>query len=78
MEGEKVLLEATLSKPDYPVKWMKDGKPLTANDRVRLIVDGCVHRLEIDSADIDDEATYSLQASDKTCKGLVLVEGLLY
>lgn len=74
-EGEKIILEVELSKPNYPVTWKKDGETFTPGANSRLIVDGCIHRLEIDEASIDDEANYSLFAGDKTCKALILVEG---
>ncbi|KAH9498303.1 hypothetical protein Btru_006488 [Bulinus truncatus] len=73
-EGEKLVLEVELSKPNYPVTWKKDGEIFVPRENARLTVDGCFHRLEIDSADVDDEANYSLSARDKSCKALVLVE----
>lgn len=74
-EGEKLILEVELSKPNYPVTWKKDGEVFVPRENTRLIVDGCLHRLEIDNADVDDEANYSLHAADKSCKALILVEG---
>ena len=75
MEGDKLVLEAELSKPDFPVVWKKDGVEVKPSDRVKLVVDGLIHRLEIDAVDIDDEANFSIHAADKSCKALVLVEG---
>ncbi|GFS00827.1 titin [Elysia marginata] len=75
-EGEKIVLEVELSKPDYPVTWKRDGVTFKPGDKSRVIVDGCIHRLEIDAAELDDEANYSLHAGDKSCKALVLVEEL--
>jgi hypothetical protein len=73
-EGDKLVLEAELSKPNYPVTWKKDGKPLRNGKFVKLSVDECVHRLVIDEADLEDEAKYSIHASDKSSNALVLVE----
>ena len=74
-EGDKLILEVELSKPDYPVTWKRDGITFKPSDTSRLTVDGCIHRLEIDAVELEDEANYSLHAGEKSCKALVLIEG---
>ncbi|GFO38541.1 titin, partial [Plakobranchus ocellatus] len=73
-EGDKLVLEVELSKPDFPVTWKRDGVTFKPGENSRVTVDGCIHRLEIDAAELEDEANYSLHADDKSCKALVLVE----
>lgn len=73
-EGQPFTLECELSKPDVPVRWLKDGE-LLASDRCKLIVDSCVHRLEMPQSVLDDEADYTIEVRDKSSKCMVLVEG---
>ena len=74
-EGQPFTLECELSKPDVPVRWLKDGELLAASGRCKLIVDGCIHRLEMPQSAVDDEADYTIEVRDKSSKCMVLVEG---
>lgn len=74
-EGESFIMECELSKPDIPARWFKDGQEIIPSDHYRLSVDGNVHRLQVATAMLEDEADYSIEVKDKTCKAMVLVEG---
>jgi hypothetical protein len=74
-EGQPITLECEVSKPNLTAQWLKDGQPLTPSDRCKTVVEGCIHRLEIPEAVLDDEADYSIQIRDKSSKCMVLVEG---
>ncbi|KAI1237130.1 Titin, partial [Lamprotornis superbus] len=40
VEKDEVILQCEISKADAPVKWMKDGKPITASKNVVIKADG--------------------------------------
>ena len=74
-EKQKLHLECEVSRPDKPAQWFKDNKPVTASARIRLISDGSVHSLDIDSAELDDEAVYKIVVNGAESSADVLVEG---
>ena len=74
-EKQKLHLECEVSRPDKPAQWFKDNKPVTASARIRLISDGSVHSLDIDSAELDDEAVYKIVVNGAESSAEVLVEG---
>ena len=74
-EKQKLHLECEVSRPDKPAQWFKDDKPVTASARIRLTSDGGVHSLDIDSAELDDEAVYKIVVNGAESSAEVLVEG---
>lgn len=75
MEYENLILECTVSKPDRPAIWYKDGTKLTPSDRITISAKDKQHTLKIERVDVDDEAEYSIKVDDLTSKCTVLVEG---
>ncbi|KAK7507540.1 hypothetical protein BaRGS_00001475, partial [Batillaria attramentaria] len=74
MEYQPITLECTVSKPDRPATWYKDGAKLTPSDRLKITAKDKQHTLTIDRAAPDDEAEYSIKVDDFTSKCIVLVE----
>ena len=74
-EKQKLHLECEVSRPDKPAQWFKDDKPITASAHIRLASDGGVHSLDIDSAELDDEAVYKVVVNGAESSAEVLVEG---
>jgi hypothetical protein len=74
-ENQKLHLECEVSRPDKPAQWFKDDKLVSATARIRLTSDGGVHSLDIDSADLDDEAVYKVVVNGAESSAEVLVEG---
>ncbi|XP_046554801.1 titin-like [Haliotis rubra] len=74
MEGESVLFECELSKPDMEVQWLKDYEPFTPREGIKITSDGAIHRLEIEAGVVDDEADYTIKVNGKSSKAMLLVE----
>ena len=68
--------EAQLSKPNVPVQWYKNDKPITKGPKYDIIADGPVHKLIIKDASTEDEATYSIAAKSNKSAGKLIVQGL--
>ena len=75
MEYENLILKCTVSKPDRPATWYKDGTKLTPSERVTISAKDKEHMLSIERVDVGDEAEYSIKVDDLTSKCTVLVEG---
>ncbi|XP_011878155.1 PREDICTED: muscle M-line assembly protein unc-89 isoform X5 [Vollenhovia emeryi] len=73
-QNTKFVVQATgLPRPD--VKWLKDGKPLRAGDRVRITTSGESYEMDLSKATLEDEALYSCVLTNKL--GEETVEGYL-
>ena len=59
-EGQGVELECTLSKPDVKVKWLKNKKPLTPSDRIKIVCDRYRHFLQIMDTIPEDDGEYTV------------------
>lgn len=59
-EGEDVELECLLSKPNVKVRWMKNRKPLTPSDRIKIVCDRYRHMLRIMETIPEDEGEYTI------------------
>ena len=78
VEGQTVEMSCELSKPDQKVTWLKDGVELKPDDHCDVVVDGCVHRLTIHNATLEDEAEYTVKLTDDvTTKATLWVEGTM-
>ena len=76
-EGEKVTLTCEVNRPDVKAKWFKDNVEIKSTEARVLTVDGCLHTLTLPSAELDDEAEYTIKLEDKSSKALVLVNGMM-
>ena len=78
VEGQTVEMSCELSKPGQKVTWLKDGVELKPDDRCQVVVDGCVHRLTIRDATLEDEAEYTVKLTDTvSTKATLWVEGTI-
>lgn len=59
-EGQNVELECILSKPGVKVRWMKNRKPLTPSDRIKIVCDRYRHFLRIMDTIPEDEGEYTV------------------
>eukprot|EP00095_Tigriopus_kingsejongensis_P003097 snap_masked-scaffold1025_size69488-processed-gene-0.4 protein:Tk03097 transcript:snap_masked-scaffold1025_size69488-processed-gene-0.4-mRNA-1 annotation:"hypothetical protein D910_05908" len=57
--GESASFEIELSKGDVVTKWLKNGKELELNKRIKLNIDGKKQKLELNEVALSDEAEYS-------------------
>lgn len=69
------LLECELNKPDVPVKWFRDNKPLAPSKKYKMIDEGTIHKLEISDVDGEDEGNYYVVAGGLKSDANVFVEG---
>lgn len=63
-EGEMIQLECTLSRPDVKVRWLKNRKPLTPSDRIKILCDRYRHVLQIMEAIPEDEGEYTIEITE--------------
>ncbi|KAL7882204.1 hypothetical protein AOLI_G00090530 [Acnodon oligacanthus] len=71
VEGTKAVLEAKISAADVSsVKWYRDDKLLTADDRVQMVAKGSKQRLVLNRTYASDEGHYKLAVGkvDSSCK----------
>ena len=74
-EKDSAILECELNKPNIPVKWLKDGVELVPSDRIKLITDGCIHRLVIENATLEDSGTYTCICGGENTEATFSVDG---
>ena len=58
-EGQDVELECILNKPDVKIRWLKNKKPLTPTDRIKIVCDRYRHYLRIMDTIPEDEGEYT-------------------
>lgn len=64
-----------LSQPDVDVTWLKKGKPIKADKKFDVHVEGTVRRLIVRDAHEDDETEYTCVAGNVRCASVLKVEG---
>uniref|UniRef100_A0A8C6KGJ0 Obscurin like cytoskeletal adaptor 1a n=1 Tax=Nothobranchius furzeri TaxID=105023 RepID=A0A8C6KGJ0_NOTFU len=77
LEKHRVILECTVSSPHSSATWYKDKEELVSSDRVEILEDGCIHKLVIQQATVEDEGTYMIEVGEHTSKAKLMVEGKL-
>lgn len=73
--GETVVLECQVSKENETIKWYRKGKLIKPGKRLRYEIDGKIHRLIINEANMADECEYTAKLGTETTKGAVTVQG---
>ncbi|KAJ4923666.1 hypothetical protein JOQ06_014150 [Pogonophryne albipinna] len=63
-EGDIAQLEVRFSQENVEGSWMKDGKSVTASDRVHVVVDKQIHKLLIEDTSKVDHGMYSFVVPD--------------
>lgn len=72
-------LECTLSRPDVKVRWLKNRKPLTPSDRIKILCDRYRHVLRIMDAIPEDEGEYTIEVSENVESSAALrIRGIFY
>lgn len=75
VEGDSVTLECTLTKPDVPVKWLKDGKEIQPTDSIQLVTDSYTHQLVFTEVTLKDKARYKCVVGDVSTQATLTVKG---
>lgn len=71
INGDTISFECQLNKPNIKVKWLKDNKPITSNDRIQPTIDSDnpqTHLLTIKNVDTKDAGTYTCVIDQPTSK----------
>ncbi|TDH06470.1 hypothetical protein EPR50_G00113810 [Perca flavescens] len=64
-EGDIAQLEVKFSQEHVEGIWMKNGQPITASNRVHIVIDKQIHKLLIEDTNKDDHAKYSFEVPDQ-------------
>ena len=70
-------LTCELSKPGKPVKWLKNGKPLTMKEKAKMKItaEGAKHTLVIAKSMVEDTAEYTCSVNGVKTDAKVTVKG---
>lgn len=77
MEKDEVILQCEISKADAPVKWMKDGKPITASKNVVIKADGKKRILILKKALKKDIGQYTCDCGTDQTSAKLDIEGMI-
>lgn len=77
-EGETVTFVCEVTEVDQPAKWMKNGIELKPSDKIKMEVDGKIHRLIISPAELDDQSEYTIMIRSAQSTAPLTVEGNIY
>ncbi len=72
---DEVTLMCETSKPDQKVKWLKNGKPMKPDKRIKITVEGNVHKMTLPKSVVDDIAEYTVKLGEETTSGKLTVKG---
>lgn len=68
-----LLLECEISDSDASVKWSKNKRYLTNSARVKIEKLGCIQRLIIDNALLEDTGHYVCETADERSRSITNV-----
>lgn len=77
VEKDEVILQCEISKADAPVKWMKDGKPITASKNVVIKADGKKRILILKKALKKDIGQYTCDCGTDQTSAKLDIEGMV-
>lgn len=76
METESVTLEVEVNKPNVVLNWFKDGRNVAPDDRINVLIEGCVHKVHIKSAVLSDEGLYKVTVGLLISEAPLTVKGI--
>lgn len=77
VEKDEVILQCEISKADAPVKWMKDGNPITASKNVIIKADGKKRILILKKALKKDIGQYTCDCGTDQTSAKLDIEGMV-
>uniref|UniRef100_A0A8B9E654 Ig-like domain-containing protein n=1 Tax=Anser cygnoides TaxID=8845 RepID=A0A8B9E654_ANSCY len=77
VEKDEVILQCEISKADAPVKWMKDGKPITPSKNVVIKADGKKRILILKKALKKDIGKYTCDCGTDQTSANLNIEGMV-
>lgn len=60
-EGDIAHMEVKFSQENVEGTWLKNGRPVTASDRVHIVIDKQIQKLLIEDTNKDDFGVYSFE-----------------
>lgn len=75
LEGKKLKLECSLSMPDVPVKWLKDGEEISPSSTIKPVTSGKTQQLVFTEVTLQDQGQYTCVAGDVSTEATLTVEG---
>jgi len=72
---DEVTMSCELSKPDQKVKWLKNGKPMKPDKRIKITADGKAHKMTLPKSMVDDTAEYTVKLGEESTSGKLTVKG---
>lgn len=74
-EKEGATLECELTKPNKPVKWLKNGKPVKENNKMKIVMDQYIHQLVFTDVTLKEEGKYTCVCADVSTSATLTVGG---
>lgn len=74
-EGNEVTLCCDLSKPDYPVNWLKGDKALNCGDKYQMKQNGATLELVIKKSQPEDSGKYSCVCEGARTTATIIITG---
>lgn len=73
--GSPFVLKVEVSRPNAGIKWLVNGMEVEEGGRVKVLTEGLIHQLTIQSATLEDSGTYSCCAAEDQVDFQVHVTG---
>ncbi|KAG5283757.1 hypothetical protein AALO_G00045780, partial [Alosa alosa] len=75
-EGDIAQFEVRFSQENVEGTWMKNGQPLSASNKIHIVIDKLIHKLLIEDTNRDDGGTYSfvVPAQDISTSGKLNIQ----
>lgn len=76
-EGDIAQMELRFSQENVEGTWMKNGEPISASNRVHIVIDKQIHKLLIEDTNKDDFGMYSfvVPAQEISTTGKLTIQG---
>ena len=74
-EKETATLECELTKPNKPVKWLRNKKPVKETNKIKIVADENLHKLEFTDVTLKEEGKYSCVCGDVSTSATLTVGG---
>lgn len=75
-EGDIAQMEVRFSQENVEGTWMKNGQPVSASNKIHIVIDKLIHKLLIEDTNRDDAGTYSfvVPAQDISTSGKLNIQ----
>lgn len=73
--GEDPELSCEITKPDIPIRWLKNGRPIRQSPKYEMSMEKTLARLVIKNASIRDSGEYCCEADGVASRAKVEIRG---